>query len=235
MKINLPIIPISVSLNRKPKVYKSEIVKRDYDKVFVIGLNKTGTTTLKKVLRLFGFKVGEQAIAEILAVELGQTGDMRKIMNYCYTAEAFQDQPFSSPHLYKELDKEFPNSKFILSIRDDENQWFNSVVKFQTKRFSSDPSRPPNEADLGNAIYRYKGWALDMKKINSNYPEVPLYDKEQHIDRYLNHNNDVETYFKDRPNDFLKINVSNSNDLLNLVTFLNIKTNMKKFPWMNKT
>jgi hypothetical protein len=74
-----------------------------------------------------------------------------------------------------------------------------------------------------------------MKKINSNYPEVPLYDKEQHIDRYLNHNNDVETYFKDRPNDFLKINVSNSNDLLNLVTFLNIKTNMKEFPWMNKT
>lgn len=227
--------PISISLNRKSNFHQTEIIERDYDKVFVIGFNKTGTTTLKKVLGLFGFKVGNQSVSEILAVECLQTGDMSKIMNYCYTAEVFQDQPFSSPHFYKELDKEFPNSKFILSIRDDENQWFNSLVKFHSKKFSSDPSRPPNEADLVNSIYRYKGWLLDIKKVNYNYPKVPLYNKEHYIDTYLNHNNDVETYFKDRPNDFLKINVSNSNDFLNLVTFLNIKTNMKKFPWKNKT
>jgi hypothetical protein len=84
-------------------------------------------------------------------------------------------------------------------------------------------------------IHRYKGWLLDIIKVNYNYPKVPLYNKEHYIDLYLNHNNDVETYFKDRPNDFLKINVSNSNDFLNLVNFLNIKTNMKEFPWMNKT
>ena len=46
--------PISISSN----FHQTEIIERDYDKVFVIGFNKTGTTTLKKVLGLFGFKVG---------------------------------------------------------------------------------------------------------------------------------------------------------------------------------
>jgi DNA polymerase III delta prime subunit len=235
MKINLPIFPISVSLNRKLKVYKSKIVNRDYDKVFVIGFNKTGTTTLKKILEVFGFKIGNQIAAEVLGIEWGQTGDVRKIINYCYTAEAFQDSPFSRANLYKELDKAFPNSKFILTVRDDENQWFKSLVKFHTKMFSSDPSRPPSEADLGNSIYRYKGMMLDDYKAFFNYSAVPLYDKKQYTDMYLKHINDVESYFSNRPNVMLKINVSNPDDFKRLIGFLNIETSMKDFPWHNKT
>ena len=45
-------IPFSISLNRKSNFHQTEIIERDYDKVYVIGFNKTETTTLKKSFRI---------------------------------------------------------------------------------------------------------------------------------------------------------------------------------------
>ena len=228
-KFKLPILPINISVS---KVQPSgKIINKTYDKVFVIGYNKTGTTTLKRVLNLWGFKIGDQRVASMM-IEDYASKRYDRIFNLVKTADAFQDVPFSYPNLYKELDEEFPNSKFILSIRNNENQWYNSLLKFHSKKVGR---TPPRVEDLANVNNIYKGWLLDVFKLVHDYPNTPLYDKSDLTKRYLNHNEDVETYFKDRPNDFLKMNISNSNDFLNLVNFLNIKTNMKEFPWMNKT
>jgi len=40
------------------------------------------------------------------------------------------------------------------------------------------------------------------------YYNKGLYDEEYYRQKYLKHNNDVRDYFKDRPNDFIEINVS---------------------------
>ncbi|WP_158860505.1 sulfotransferase [Lunatibacter salilacus] len=235
MKFKLPILPISIEIKRISKKALSKISNRTYNKIFVIGFNKTGTTTIKKVLYDFGFKIGNQPIAEILGLEWGKTGNYQKIINYCHSADAFQDSPFSRPTLYEKLDLAFPNSKFILTVRDDENEWFNSLVRFHTMLWSSNKNFPPTPEDLEQAIYRYKGMPLDSKKIFFKYPDVALYDKQYYIKNYLQHNKDVENYFFNRPNDLIKVNVSHQEDFNRIVEFLNVETNLNKFPHLNKT
>jgi hypothetical protein len=219
----------------KKNIDEYRVNKREYDKVFCIGFNKTGTTSLEKALINFGFTMGNQPAAEMLAEDWAKNRTDR-IINYCYTADAFQDIPFNLPRLYEILDKSFPNSKFILTVRDNEDQWFNSLVKFHTKLFSSDKDRPPNEKDLKNANYRYKGFALKTKKWFYGYPEIPLYDENHYKKAYLDHICNVKEYFKNRNTDLLILNVAEENSYQKLASFLQLKVNNDAtFPWLNKT
>lgn len=210
-------------------------LNRSYNKVFCIGMWKTGTTSVEAALKEFGFKLGHQRTGEILSEDWA-TKRIDRILKYCKSADAFQDSPFPLKGLFKELDKAFPNSKFILTVRDDENQWFNSLIKFHAKRFSSDKANPPTEMDLKNADYIYPGWALDMKKAFWNYPNVKLYDEDYYKKQYIDHNQDVVNYFKGRENDLLVLNVAEEKSYQKLAAFLNIEVSDKaKFPWLNKT
>jgi hypothetical protein len=94
---------------------------------------------------------------------------------------------------------------------------------------------PPTKEDLEKALYRYKGWALDVKKNIWGYPEKPLYDKMFYKEKYINHIKDVHNYFNNRSNDFIEINVSRKEDFKKLCEFLCVTTKMKEFPWENKT
>ena len=64
LKLKIPLLPIEITLSKK-KPY-GEVVNKDYNKVFVIGFNKTGTTTLKRTLFLWGFKLGDQKVASMM-------------------------------------------------------------------------------------------------------------------------------------------------------------------------
>ena len=81
-------------------------------KIFGIGNNKTGTTSLSKAMSKLGYKVGNQKIAELLHKDWAQR-NFTPIIEYCKTAEFFQDVPFSKPFTFIVLDQAFPNSKFI--------------------------------------------------------------------------------------------------------------------------
>jgi len=242
MIIKLPFTSYSLRIERdlidakqKHTKIKSVVFNKNYDKVFVIGLGKTGTTSLAKTLKLFGFTLGNQAVAEVLSEDWALRRDSNRIIRYCYTADAFQDLPFNLPDLYKELDQAFPNSKFILTVRDDPDQWFQSLIKFHAKKISADGITTPDEKDLKNALYRYKGFLLDAKKNFWGYPQVPLYDPHAYKKRYVDHMLSVEKYFSGRNMNFLKINIAKNDDLIRLCDFLQINTNLKKFPWENKT
>jgi hypothetical protein len=243
MKLKIPLLPLSIEVVRtkKKKVPSKPVIKdyvdvlRDYNKIFCIGFGKTGTTSITKLLTKFGFTIGNQAVGEILGEDWSVHKRVERIIGFCYTADAFQDAPFGYPGLYRELDKAFPGSKFILTLRDSPEQWLDSVVRFQTKMFSSDKTRPPNEEDKRNALYRYKGYLLQNSRNNWDYPNVPLFDEKSYKKRYSDHINDVRDYFKDRADDFIEINVSRKEDFKRLCEFLKIKTSIEDFPWENKT
>lgn len=212
------------------------IIKRNnYNKIFCIGSNKTGTTSLEKLFSLFGFELGNQAAAEILSLDWLINQNAERIIKYCYTAEAFQDVPFSYPGLFKELDKAFPNSKFILTVRNSPDEWFKSLVRFHTNVFSSDPTRPPSEDELTNATYRYKGYAFEIMALLYGYPKTSLYDESAYKNHYVTDNDEKRTYFKDRPNDFIEINLAVKEDFLRLCDFLGVETNINDFPWLNRS
>jgi hypothetical protein len=202
------------------------------EKVFCIGFGKTGTTTIEQVLRDFGLKLGHQPTAELLIYEYDKR-NFAAIADYCHSADAFQDLPFAAPYLYSYLDQMFPNSKFILTERDDAEQWYSSIVRFHSKKWA-DGVNPPNKEQLLAAGYRNSTFAYDTKKILFHTEDDDLYNKEALIYAYETHNKEVKRYFKNKSN-FININVSRKEDYRRLCEFFNRTPKGDDFPWLNKT
>lgn len=203
------------------------------EKIFCIGLNKTGTTTIETVLKDFGFKLGVQSKAELLAEDWFKR-DFKKIIKYCNSADAFQDIPFSLPFTFAFLDQYFNNAKFILTIRDSPEQWYNSITKFHSKLWANGKELPTAK-ELKAAKYRYKGYAFEINRYMFNSPLDNPYDKNVLLDYYINHNYSVIEYFRSKPAKLLVVNVAESDDYLKLCEFLKKQPLHEGFPWKNKT
>jgi hypothetical protein len=206
---------------------------RGRTKYFCIGRNKTGTTSLKVAFEELGFVVGRQRVAERLYDEHYFAGRFEPINDYCLTAEVFQDVPFSLPETYRHLDRAFPGSKFILSVRDDPEQWYRSLVSFQSARFGQNGELPTIE-DLRAATYVRPGWALNKLRLYGTTEQDP-YNRERLIAHYVQHNQDVQDYFADRPSDLLVINLSDPQAWSRFLTFVGVGSERTSFPWENRT
>lgn len=206
--------------------------KNSSEKVFCIGKNKTGTTSIGKALETLGFKLGDQATAERL-IEHWAKRNFDTIIKYCETADAFQDIPFSLEYTYQVLDYAFPNAKFILTIRNSPELWFESLKRFHTNRLGK--GRLPTADDHKNDLYCYKGFLWVAHSLNYGIDESMIYNKEHYMKCYQEYNKRVMDYFKYRPNDLLILNVSEEAAMEVLCNFLKIKYNGQKMPHLNKS
>ncbi|WP_273150351.1 sulfotransferase [Methylophaga thiooxydans] len=217
----------------KIKGYKNRLLLTGRrKKIFCIGLNKTGTTSVKKAFKDLGFVVGDQGVATEL-LQFWIKRDFRPIVKYCRTAEAFQDSPFSYPYTYVALDQAFPGSKFILTIRDNPEQWYNSITKFHGKRWAN--GRIPTKSDLKRAIRETKGRPWVVNRALFDTPEDDPYRKAELLQFYNRHIEDVTRYFKSRPNDLLVINLSEEGAYQKFIEFLGVESLSNEFPWENRT
>jgi hypothetical protein len=203
---------------------------RTKPKVFCIGQNKTGTTTIKAVLQSLGYKIGNQAKGEMLLQEWA-VRDFRQIVKLCKTADAFQDVPFSHDFTYEVLDYAFPNSKFILTVRNNKDEWYHSVTRFHTKLIGKD--RLPTAEDLKAYDYRYKGYLWESQSLRFGIDESTLYDYAIYTDQYEMHNNRVKEYFRYRPDDLLILNVAEADAMKKLYAFLGLQYHDEKMPHLN--
>lgn len=204
-------------------------------KIFCIGFNKTGTTSVQQVLSDFGYRLGSQTIAAMLLPDWYQQ-KYDRLIRFCRTAEAFQDIPFSLPQTYRILDNTFSHAKFILTVRDSPYQWYHSMLRFHKKIYSCAQKRLPDENDLEGSTFPYSGYALDIMKMVFNYPAVELYDYAYYTELYQRHNQDVHDYFKDKPDKCIVINVAQADAYSKLAAFLNVQVPEDRgFPWKNKT
>lgn len=185
----------------------------EHKKVFGIGFHKTGTTSLAMALNLLGYrnnrglnlfrrKWGQEKIINLLEKE-----NYKPFIDFMKDFDSCQDNPWYL--LYKELDINFPNSKFILTIRD-ENRWLSSCTKFFKKQ------RKP----IHNIIYG----------VNYFPENKPIY-----LNKYSQHNQDVINYFKNRPDDLLIINWEKGDGWKELCAFLNRPIISLPFPHLNKS
>ena len=202
-------------------------------KYFCIGRNKTGTTSLKKAFVDLGYPVGDQRIAEVLFDKYYSRGEFQPIVEYCQSAQIFQDVPFSWPETFKHLDKAYPGSKFILTVRNDAEQWYRSLTRFHAKKWGRN-GRIPTSEDLKNATYIDKGNPYKLIELYGTSDEDP-YNKEILIAHYNKHVQDVMDYFRHRTKDLLIINLADKNSYQRFVEFLNIDSPYDDFPWENKT
>ena len=210
------------------------MIRSSHNKVFCIGLNKTGTTTVEQVYRDLNLRVGKQTVAEYLLKDWGKRR-FNKLYWFCRTANAFQDTPFSLPFTYVALYSKFPNAKFILTVRNSPEDWYNSITKFHSNLWGDNNGIPPTPEQLKNAEYKYKGRAWEANRLMFTSPPDDPYHKETLIKHYLNHIQNVEYFFKDIPDSLIKINVAVQDDYFRLCKFLNKKPVTDGFPWLNKT
>lgn len=90
------------------------ILKMNKEKVFGIGLSRTGTTTLDDIFQQLGLR-SKHFVGEMLSEPDWQILE-------CY--EAFSDSPI--PKYFKYLDELYPDSKFILTTRN-KSSWLSSM------------------------------------------------------------------------------------------------------------
>ena len=176
----------------------------DLPKVFCIGFHKTGTTSLKMALMELGYRVtGPFARREHNIAETVEAQAREIAAKY----DAFQDNPW--PIIYRFLDREYPGSKFILSLRPTQ-KWIASVVD----HFAD--SQPP-----------MREWIYGPGKGN------PVGNEDVYVERYERHNREVLEYFKDRPGDLITFDISAGDGWEKLCTFLGHPVPETPFPWKN--
>ena len=206
--------------------------KRDKTKIFGIGRNKTGTTSLHHAMKSLGYITANQRYAENLHKQW-LNDDMTGLLDYCHTAQFFQDVPFSLPEKFKVFDHYYPNSKFILTVRSSSEKWYSSLVRFHSKLWGQN-GLPPTAEDLKNATYISPGlaWSINQKLYGDN---VTPYDKAALIKSYEDHNENVINHFNGRPDQLLVLDIENEDAPKKLSSFLGCDNRLLDFPWKNKT
>ena len=95
------------------------------EKIFVIGFQKTGTTSLDLALQRLGYRV---YCVDKNLLKFKKEEDLKNyILKILKNWDAVQDMPW--PLFYKELYDLYPDAKFILTKREPDD-WFNSVKRF---------------------------------------------------------------------------------------------------------
>lgn len=201
------------------------------EKVFCIGANKTGTTSLEQALKDIGYQLGDQYTGEMLLQDFGKR-NFKPIVEFCHSADAFQDAPFSFPYVFIMLDQYFPNAKFILTVRDSADQWYDSMVNFHAKLFGN--GKVPTKEVLQKSFYRYEGRPWETNRVLWNTPEDDVYNKEILTEYYNRHNANVRDYFRTKDN-LIELNLSASGEYKRMCDFLGKKPIGDDFPWLNKT
>ena len=226
----------------------SYIFPKSKKKVFCIGANKTGTTSMRKLFEKFGYKVAPQAEQERKLANFGMLNDQENIF-FVKKYNFFQDLPFSAGVNYIKFDTLFPDSLFILTIRDSE-QWYRSLCQFHlnilNKRgFNLKSIKDVKEKHIKEFSYLYKGYSynnilfywisvVNENKINLNW-EL-LYNKDHYINIFENRNKQIIKYFQKRANQLLVIDLSKqNNDNKKIQRFLNINSNYTEIPHLQKT
>ncbi|MDO8336554.1 MAG: sulfotransferase [Candidatus Saccharibacteria bacterium] len=182
--------------------------KEKVSKVFGIGLNKTGTTTLGRCLKILGYKK-HLSHSEDFA-KLYYEGRISELINIAKKYDSFEDWPW--PLMYKELAVNFPDAKFILTLRKSDSVWLKSLITHSYKL--------PPEENYHEMIYGYK-YTMGHKKY--------------HLDFYNKHNEEVIEYFKDQPERLLVLCWENDDGWREICDFLGMKIPSKPFPNVGAT
>jgi hypothetical protein len=220
------------------------VTHKSFNKVFGIGANKTGTTSLQGIFQIIGLNVANQQEGELYGVQ-AYRGNLKPLVEYINRHDAFQDAPFSLRSIYAQVDALFPGSKFILTYRD-ADAWFDSLHRFHKKIFGV-PADMPIPADVvDNANYIYPGYMRLMGRLNwLNYfeGEVTLktdrelyYNAEHYKQLYRARNQEIIRHFSERPNDLLVIDLTKETDTRKVVEFLDLPESLvTQVPHANKT
>ncbi|MDH3900877.1 MAG: hypothetical protein OEU51_07510 [Gammaproteobacteria bacterium] len=167
-------------------------------KVFCAGLGKTGTTSLKEALRMLGYRT------------------IRLPLDWQGITDFDAALPGVSAAMYKELDKAFPHSRFILTVRDVEG-WLKSI-----------------ERDMGRKQDVRRDREEERERLLEMLYGAAAFEPERFRQAFHNHETAVRDYFEDRAGDLLVLDVTKTSGWDELCSFLEEPVPDEPFPFVNK-
>lgn len=201
------------------------------DKVFCIGLNKTGTTSLAAALEGLGYRLDDQSLAERLLPHWLRR-DFDAIVAHAAGADAFQDIPFSLPFTYQALHMAYPQARFVLSLRDSPQEWYDSVLRF-TRRIHG--GSLPTARQLRDSGYGYPGFLHDAQfGTVPGLTEADPFDRAAHLRFYTAHRYAVTAYFRGSGR-LLVLNPARPDSYAALCRFLGRSPVLERMPHLNRT
>lgn len=191
----------------------SNSAERDRQRVFCIGMNKTGTSTMKACFNILDMVpvASPKTMSKEEKKIIKDFHDNQNYQSICQLAEnyiTFEDRPWNMWELYRHLDNYFPNSLFILTIRDS-HTWWKSVEHWLTV------TKP-------NILQLYK-----------KHLRICDFSQATMVESYERHNSEIIEYFKDTQK-LLVINFENGEGWEKLCSFLNKPIPNYDFPHRNK-
>lgn len=175
-------------------------------KVFCIGFQKTGTTSLYAALTTLGYRTAAVVGRELSVSELKEKA-LHLCLDAAKTHDAAQDMPW--PLFFRELDNAFPGSRFILTLRD-ADRWFASL-----------------EGHFGDEPHAMQEFTYGVASASGN--------RDRFVATYESHNASVRDYFKDRPDDLLIMDLEDGDGWDALCPFLDARKPETPFPVKNRT
>ena len=179
---------------------------RGSQRVFAVGLSKTGTSSLTEALRILGYRTNHFPIE---MVDL-RKGRLRLRLDVAAAYECLTDTPVSL--FYRQLDLSFPGSKFILTTRGIDG-WLNSCKPHFAK-----PS-----------------WGRKIDQLHMELYGCRVFERSSFSRAFERHVSGVFQYFEDRPEDLLVLDIGKGEGWEELCHFLNAPVPDIPFPWVNRT
>jgi hypothetical protein len=178
----------------KPHDFENQVIdfkkgaNMKVNKIFGIGLSRTGTTSCYYLMKEFGFTA------------VHYPSSMQEIDEHFFC----NDTPISAR--FEELDQLYPNSKFVYTIRS-VHKWASSCVM----RFSN-----PKRLDVIRSMPHQLKWWYDYGDLNlyeRDMVGVATVTEEELVVGYRKHDQRVRSYFKDRPSDLLILDITDKDTM----------------------
>jgi hypothetical protein len=172
-------------------------------KIFCIGLNKTGTRSLHEALQLLGFRSLHWGGPKIRAAVERAAEEGRPLLDDVEDADAYSDILALSVN-FARLDQQYAGSKFILTVRDLDG-WLDSRRRHVERNVER------------KARGEYEGTFLEV-------------DYAGWTDEFVGHAARARSYFADRPDDFLAMDIAGGDGWAALCPFLGVGEPDRPFP-----
>lgn len=191
-------------------------VLQNGNKVFGVGLSRTGTTSLTDALNLLGIRTMHYPHDDQTFAELARGNyDLSVLREY----QGVTDTPVAP--FYAQLDRIWPGSKFILTVRD-KAQWLQSTEAHwallkQHGKMATD-----------------EGFQAFADFISACVYGTIYFSAERFSYVYDQHVQNVRAYFADRPDDLLILDITKGEGWEKLCGFLGVPVPDHDFPFVNR-
>jgi hypothetical protein len=176
-------------------------------RVFGIGLNKTGTSSLHEALMTLGYRSLHHGGIETMGLVQRAVAERKPLLSYIEPEyDAFTDI-FGLTYYFYLADVQYPGSRFILTVRD-LDEWLDSRRRHVEKNQRMSDAGAYDDGFLKVDLAAWAG-------------------------EYSHHEAVVRAYFADRPEDLLIIDVTDGDRWQPLCEFLDRPLPERPFPWSN--